>query len=116
MIIALTIMLEAGDIKRFHDVKNYSSYCRCVSSEKRSNKKKKGENNRKNGNRYLGWAYMEAAHFAILHYPEVRRFYDRKKRNTHVFVALKAISNKLAKASYYIMRDHVPYDAHKCFV
>lgn len=114
-ILALTIMLEAGNITRFRGVGNYSSYCRCVKSERRSNGKKKGENNRKNGNKYLGWAYLEAAHFAILHYPEIRRFYERKKREAHEFIALKAVSNKLAKASYYIMRDHVPYDAHRCF-
>jgi transposase len=116
MILTLTIMLEAGDIKRFPDVRNYSSYCRCVKSERTSNGKKKGENNRKNGNRYLGWAYLEAAHFAIQYSPEAKRFYERKKRTAHEFVALKAVSNKLAKASYYIMRDHVPYDVHKCFV
>ena len=58
---------------------------------------------------------MEAAHFAIVHCPEAKRFYERKKREAHEFVALKAIGNKLAKASYFIMRDHVPYDVHKCF-
>jgi transposase len=114
-ILTLTIMLEVGDIKRFADVRKYSSYCRCVKSERRSNGKKKGENNRKNGNRYLAWAYMEAAHFTIAHCPQAKSFYDRKKRKAHEFVALKAVSNKLAKASYYIMRDHVPYDVNKCF-
>ena len=54
----LTIMLEVGDIKRFPKVGNYSSYCRCVKSDRLSNKKKKGEGNRKNGNKYLAWAYV----------------------------------------------------------
>ena len=115
MILALTIMLEAGDIGRFRGVGNYSSYCRCVKSERTSNGKKKGKNNRKNGNRYLGWAYLEAAHFTIVHSPNAKRFYERKKKSAHEFVALKAVSNKLARASYYIMRDHVPYDVHRCF-
>jgi transposase len=115
MILALTIMLEVGDIRRFKGVGNYSSYCRCVKSERRSNGKKKGVNNRKNGNRYLGWAYLEAAHFTIVHSAEAKRFYERKKKTAHEFVALKAVSNKLARASYYIMRDHVPYDVHRCF-
>lgn len=43
------IMLEAGDIGRFDQVGSYSSYCRCIKSERRSNTKKKGERNRKNG-------------------------------------------------------------------
>lgn len=63
-ILGLTIMLEVGDITRFAKVGCYSSYCRCVKSEKISNGKKKGKNNTKNGNKYLAWAYIEAANFA----------------------------------------------------
>ena len=60
-ILGLTIMLEVGDIGRFPKVGDYSSYCRCVESKRLSNGKKKGENNKKNGNKYLAWAYVEAA-------------------------------------------------------
>jgi transposase len=42
-ILALTIMLETGDIRRFASVGNYASYCRCVGSQKISNGKKKGQ-------------------------------------------------------------------------
>jgi transposase len=47
-ILALTIMLETGDIRRFASVGNFASYCRCVGSEKISNGKKKGKGNTKN--------------------------------------------------------------------
>ena len=114
-ILALTIMLEVGDIGRFPEVGNYSSYCRCVKSEKITNKKKKGGNNRKNGNRYLSWAYVEAANFSIRFCPKAQRFYQRKMAKTNSIVATKALSNKLARASYYIMRDQVAYDASKLF-
>ena len=60
-ILGLTITLEVGNIGRFPKAGNYSSYSRCVESKKTSNGKKKGENNKKNGNRYLAWAYVEAA-------------------------------------------------------
>jgi hypothetical protein len=46
-------MLEVGDINRFPKVGNYSSYCRAVKSTRLSDNKKKGEGNRKNGNKYL---------------------------------------------------------------
>jgi transposase len=114
-ILGLTIMLEVGDIRRFPKVGNYSSYCRCVKSERLSNNKKKAEGNRKNGNKYLSWAYVEAANFAIRHYPEMQRFYQRKKATTNGIVAIKALSNKLARASFYIMRDKVPYDESRFF-
>lgn len=114
-ILGLTIMLEVGDIKRFPKVGNYSSYCRCVRSQRLSNGKKKGENNTKNGNRYLSWAYVEAANFTKRFCPKAQRFYQRKLAKTNGIVAIKALGNKLARASYYIMRDQVPYDAGKLF-
>jgi transposase len=114
-ILALTIMLEVGDIKRFAKVGNYSSYCRCVKSERLSDGKKKDENNKKNGNKYLSWAYVEAANFAIRFCPYAERFYQRKMAKANRVVAIKALSNKLARASYYVMRDQVPYDASRLF-
>jgi len=114
-ILGLTIMLEVGDINRFPKVSNYSSYCRCVKSERYTNNKKKGEGNRKNGNKYLAWAYVEAANFAIRHYQEARSFYQRKKAKKNGVVAIKALSNKLARASYYVIRDQVPYDIDQLF-
>jgi transposase len=108
-------MLEVGDIRRFKRAGNYASYCRCVKSENISNKKKKGSGNRKNGNKYLSWAYVEAAHFAIRFHPKARRFYDRKASRTNNTVARKALANKMARASYYIMRDLVAYDESKMF-
>ena len=110
-ILALTILLETGMVNRFPKVGNFSSYCRCVRSEKLSNGKTKGKNNAKNGNKYLSWAFMEAANFAIRFSPEAQRFYQRKKAKSGRIVALKALSNKLARAVYFIMRDQVPFDA-----
>ena len=79
-ILALTIMFEVGDISRFAKVGNYSSYCRCVSSIRKSNDKKKGEGNRKNGNKYLSWAYVEAANFSRRYSEDAQKYYQRKSR------------------------------------
>lgn len=114
-ILALTIMVEVGDISRFPQVGNYSSYCRCVKAERLSEGKKKEENNRKNGNRYLSWAYVEAATFAVRFSPHAQAFYQKKMAKRGGIVAIKALSNKLARASYYVMRDQVPYDPGKLF-
>jgi transposase len=121
-ILGLTIMLEVGDINRFVKVGDYSSYSRCVKSERRcvkserlSNGKKKGENNKKNGNKYLSWAYVEAANFAIRHSVKAHSFYQRKKAEKNGIVAIKALSNKICRASYYIMRDRVPFDEEMLF-
>jgi transposase len=74
-ILAQTILLETGDINRFADVGDYVSYCRLVGSTRVSNGKHKGKGNVKNGNKYLSWAYSEAAHFAIRFNPMIQRFY-----------------------------------------
>ena len=114
-ILGLTIALETGDPKRFADAGNFASYCRCVKSLRQSNSKKKGENNRKCGNRYLAWAFVEAAHFACRHDAQCRRFYDRKKQKTNPVIATKALACKLAKASWHVMHDDVAYDARRVF-
>jgi len=115
LILGLTIMLEVGDIGRFDKVGNYASYCRCVDSKRVSNGKKKGENNKKNGNKYLAWAYVEAAHFAKRYIPKAQRFYQQKMAKSNGAVATKALANKLARASYFIMRDQVPFDEDMLF-
>ena len=51
--LAAVIVLETGPIDRFADVGNFASYESCVDSVHTSNRKKKGEGNIKNGNRYL---------------------------------------------------------------
>ena len=115
-ILALTIMLETGDIHRFSAVGDYSSYCRCVKAERLSNGKRKGEGNRKAGNRYLSWAFSEAAHFAVRFEPAAKRFYERKCTKTNGIVAIRATAHKLARAVYYMLRDQMPYDARRLFI
>ncbi|TAJ91704.1 IS110 family transposase [bacterium] len=99
-ILALTIMLETGDIRRFSVVGHFASYCRCVGSEKISNGKRKGSGNTKNGNKYLAWAFVEAANFAVRYEPQIRSFYQRKQAKTNRLVAIKAVAHKLARACF----------------
>ncbi|MGB7291136.1 MAG: IS110 family transposase [Thermodesulfobacteriota bacterium] len=114
-ILALTIMLETGEISRFKKVGNYASYCRCVESKHTSNNKKKGEGNVKNGNKYLSWAFIEAANFATRFSEKARRFHQKKMAKTNGVVATKALAHKLARACYYIIKDQVPFDENKTF-
>ncbi|MBF0435743.1 MAG: IS110 family transposase, partial [Magnetococcales bacterium] len=114
-ILAMTILLETGSVGRFASAGNYASYCRCVGSERTSNGKKKGEGNRKNGNKYLAWAFMEAANFAVRYDDQIRRYHQKKKARTNGIVATKTVAHKLARACYYILKDSVPFDVAKAF-
>lgn len=114
-VLALTIMMETGPIDRFVKVGNYVSYCRKVPAGRFSNDKKKRNGNRKNGNKYLSWAYAEAAELARRFDSEARAYYDRKRRRTNAPIAHSALAHKLARTAYHIMRDKVPFMPEKTF-
>ena len=113
--LATVILLETGPIDRFADVGHFASYARCVDSVRRSNRKKKGEGNVKNGNKYLAWAFVEAANFAVRFCPEAKRFHARKKAKTNNAVATKALAHKLARACYHILKEGKPFEVTRCF-
>ncbi len=114
-ILGMTITMEVGDIKRFADAGNFASYCRTVEAKCTSNNKKKGENNSKCGNKYLAWAFIEAANFARRYDEQCRKWYDRKEAKTNKVIATKALACKLAKAAWHVMSAEVDYDAKRVF-
>lgn len=114
-ILAMTITMEVGDIKRFNSDGNFASYCRAVDSRRMSNGKQKGENNQKCGNKYLSWAFVEAANFAKRYDLQCRRWYDRKRARTRTVIATKALACKLAKAAWHVMAHNIDYDPARMF-
>ncbi|MDE2310243.1 MAG: IS110 family transposase [Betaproteobacteria bacterium] len=114
-ILASIILLETGPIGHFATVGNFASYARCVDSQHMSNGKKKGEGNTRNGNKYLSWAFVEAAYCAQRFCAEARRFYERKKAKTNTAVATKALAHKLARACYHMLKENKPFDVTRCF-
>ncbi len=114
-ILGMTITMEVGDIKRFAEPGNFASYCRTVAAHRVSNSKKKGENNSKCGNKYLAWAFVEAANFARRYDEQCRKWHDRKTAKTSSVIATKALACKLAKAAWHLMSQGVDYDSRRVF-
>jgi len=114
-VLGTTIVLETGTIERFASPGNYASYARCVKSEKISNGKRKGQGNKKNGNKYLAWAFMEAGHYSAIWNPRIKRYYQRKKARGHILVAKKAVANKLARACYHMLKRGEEFDVTRAF-
>lgn len=114
-ILALTIMYEAGSMDRFASVGDFVSYCRLVDAKRTSNSRKKADNNARNGNAFLSWAFSEAAHFAISNYPAAKRYYDRKAQQTKRIVALRAVAHKLARAAFHVVTKQEAFDPMKTF-
>ncbi len=108
---------QTGEIARFPSVGNYASYCRMVDSKRESNGKKKGEGNKKNGNKYLCWAFIEAANFAIRYNEVIKSYYQRKLKKTNRMVAIKTVAHKLARACFYVINQYViPTQHHLVYI
>ena len=114
-ILGMTITMEVGDLKRFKTDGNFASYCRLVDAKRLSNGKCKADNNRKCGNKYLSWAFVEAANFARRYDLGCRRWYDRKAAKTNKIIATKALACKLAKAAWWVMAGQCCYDERRMF-
>lgn len=81
-----------------------------------SHGKKKGRGNAKADNRYLSWTFSEAVHFTIrFSHTQSAAFYERKKSKTNGIVAMRSVAYKLARASYRMLQEQIPYDAKRAF-
>ena len=114
-ILGMTITMEVGEIKRFASPGEFASYCRTVEAQRTSNQKKKGANNSKCGNKYLAWAFVEAANFARRFYPDCLAWFNRKAAKTSHVIATKALACKLAKAAWYLMAEGTEYESKRMF-
>ena len=115
IILGMTITMETGEVQRFKTPGDYASYCRTVNSQRLSNGKKKGENNRKCGNKYLAWAFVEGANFAKRWDEPSRKWFDRKAARTGSVVATKALACKQSKAAWHVMAHDTDYDPARMF-
>jgi len=114
-ILAMMMTMEIGEISRFQTAGKFASYSRTVDSQRLSNGKKKGDNNQKCGNKYLAWAFVEAANFAKRYDERCRQWYDRKAAKTSSVIATKALACKLAKAAWYVISQNTDYDPERIF-
>lgn len=114
-ILGMTILLETGPIERFSEVGHYASYARCVPTDRISNGKSKGKGNKRNGNRYLAMAFVEAAHYATIWCPQIKKFYQRRCKKKPTMVAKKTVANKLIRAGYHMLRNDTLFDVTRAF-
>ena len=62
------------------------------------------------------WAYVEAANFAKRWCPYAKAYYKHKLKESGINVlATKALASKIARASYYMLKNDVDYDPEKAF-
>jgi transposase len=109
-VLALTILYEVGDIRRFDDVGQFLSYARLVRPAKESAGKRVGLSDRKMGNAHLKWAFREAAALMTRHMPSAKAFAARQAKAHGKGKAQAILASKLGRAVYVMLRRGVPFD------
>ena len=112
-ILALTILYEVGEVRRFGGTRHFSSYCRVVPGVAQSGKVVRRGRSSKQGNRYLKSAFNQAALAAVRAYPAVKRCFQRHlqrhRGSARKLVAYNVIAHKLAQAVYKVLKEGVDY-------
>jgi transposase len=113
--LGLTILYEIGDIERFPTVKDFVSYCRLVKGTVASAGKIKGLRGAKLGNPYLRWAFGEAAVIAKRDHQLIGPLAQRLEAqfNGNKFKANTVLAIKLARAVYFMLKNHTVFDPER---
>jgi transposase len=112
-ILAMTIVYEIGEIARFQNAREFSSYCRLVPGVAQSGPVSRRGRHAKQGSPHLKWAFGQAALYAVRYYPPIRRAFDRHLAHHRgkggKLIAYEIIAHKLAQAVYHVLRDQTVY-------
>lgn len=114
-ILALVILYEVEDIKRFPTVQNFSSYARLIRPTKESDGKWAGKSNKKIGNSHLKWAIKEATILLLRESDQAKAYLARMTRKYNKGKALGILTHKLGRAIYYILKKEKTFDMEQFF-
>jgi transposase len=109
-ILALVLLYEIHDIRRFPRVQDVVSYCRLVKCAKESSGKKLGTSGKKIGNVHLRWALAEAV-ILFIRQSQLGKVYFMKLESNHGKAqALTVLAHKLGRAVYYMLTREQAFD------
>ena len=114
-ILALVMIYEIHDIRRFPTVGDFISYCRLVKPARESAGKKQGSKNAKIGNVHLKWAFSEAACLFLRANSPAKELHQRLVSKYGKSKALSIIAQKLGRTVYSILKHRQPFDPEKSF-
>jgi len=113
-ILGIVILLEIGDVNRFASAEHLASYAGTVPRVHASGGKLHYGQVRQDVNRYLKWAFMEAANVICLNHRRLPRrhvhwLYQRVAARKGYQKAIGAVARHLAEATYWILKKEEPY-------
>jgi transposase len=109
-ILALVLLYEIHDVRRFAEVGNFLSYARLVRCAHESGGKKLGSGGKKIGNPHLRWAFSEAACLFLRQSETAKKWVQRQEKKRGKGKALGILAAKLGRAVYHVLRKKVAFD------
>jgi transposase len=114
LMLAVVIALEVGSIARFATADKLAAYAGTTPRVHASGGKTRFGPARPDVNRYLKWAFVEAANAICLNrarapYRHVSRLYERVARRKGHQKAIGAVARHLAEATYWILTKQEAY-------
>jgi transposase len=103
-VLALVLLYEIHDIRRFEEVGDFLSYARLVHCRHESAGKCVGSGGKKIGNAHLKWAFSEAVCLLIRSCPVAKAWLARKEKQGGKKKALAILAAKLGRAVYHLLQ------------
>ena len=107
--IALLIVSEIGDVRRFPDSEKLCSYAGLVPIVRRSGGSTYHGGITREGSKWLRWALTQAVHTHIHSETNLTRFYRRLAETKPGQVAVMATARKMLKVVYWMLRNDEPF-------
>lgn len=114
-ILALVILYEIHDVRRFPRVQDLSSYARLIRPKKESAGKWAGHSNKKIGNHHLKWAIKEAAILMLRDSSQAKYFVGKLERKYNKGKALGIFTHKLGRSIYFMLKNKEAFDMKRFF-
>ena len=114
-ILALVILYEIHDVRRFPRVQDFSSYARLIRPKKESAGKWAGYSNKKIGNHHLKWAIKEAAILMLRDSSQVKYYVGKLERKYNKGKALGIFTHKLGRAIYFMLKNKEAFNKKRFF-
>lgn len=105
----LLIASEVGQIGRFPSAQRFASYCGLVSSVHISDRTVRYGSITKQGNRWLRWVFVEAAHIARRKSLRFGNLYGRVESRSGPQKALVATAREMAVVAYYMLKNKTEF-------
>jgi len=112
-ILALVLLYEIHDVRRFANEGDFLSYARLIRPKKTSAGKITGMGGAKIGNAQLKWAFSEAACLLARESDQAKRFLARKTNKHGKAKALGILAARLGRAVYHMLRQGRPFDPRR---